>query len=100
MGESEDRIMATTRIVSNAWSKIAARVHRHLNVVAFNPNGIARQRYGHSKQLQELHINVALTHLKPHERVFIPNYHIYRTDRFPGRKGGTGVTVRKGIPTV
>jgi hypothetical protein len=38
------------------------------------------------------------THLKPHERFIIPNYHIYRTGRFPGRKGGTAVAVRKGIP--
>jgi hypothetical protein len=38
------------------------------------------------------------THLKPHERFFIPNYYFYRTDRFPGRKGGTAVAVRKGIP--
>jgi hypothetical protein len=29
------------------------------------------------------------THLKPHERFFIPNYHFYRTDHFPGTKGGT-----------
>jgi hypothetical protein len=36
-------------------------------------------------------------HLKPHERFFIPNYHFYRTDRFPGRKGGTTVAVRKDI---
>jgi hypothetical protein len=38
------------------------------------------------------------THLKPHESFFIPNYHFYRTDRFPGRKGGTAFAVRKGIP--
>jgi hypothetical protein len=38
------------------------------------------------------------THLKPHERFHIPNYHFYRTDCFPGRKGGTAVAVRKGIP--
>jgi hypothetical protein len=38
------------------------------------------------------------THLKPHERFFIQNYHFYRTDRFPGRKSGTAVAVRKGIP--
>jgi hypothetical protein len=35
------------------------------------------------------------THLKPHERLFIPNYHIYRTDRFPNSKGGTAVALRK-----
>jgi hypothetical protein len=33
-----------------------------------------------------------------HERFFIPNDHIYRIDRFPGRKGGTAVAVRKVIP--
>jgi hypothetical protein len=38
------------------------------------------------------------THLKPHERFFIPNYHFYQTDCFPGRKGGTVVAVRKGSP--
>jgi hypothetical protein len=77
---------------------MAARFHRPL---AFNANGIGRQRCELSKQLQELHIDVALfseTHLKPHERFFIPNYHFYRTDRFPGRKGGTAVAVRKGVP--
>jgi hypothetical protein len=29
---------------------------------------------------------------------FIPNFHFYRTDRHPGRKGGTAVAVRKGLP--
>jgi hypothetical protein len=63
-------------------------------------NGIARQRYELSKQLQDLHIDVGLfseTHLKSHERIFIPNFHFHRTDRFPGRKGGTAVVGRKGI---
>jgi hypothetical protein len=32
------------------------------------------------------------THLNP------PNFHFYRTDCFPGRKGGSAVAVRKGIP--
>jgi hypothetical protein len=80
---------------------MATRVLRPLKVLAFNANGIGRQRYELSKQMHELHIDVALlseTHLKPHEKFFIPNYHFYRTDRFPGRKGGTAVAVRKGIP--
>jgi hypothetical protein len=54
-----------------------------------------------SKQLQELHMDMALlseTHLKCHERFFIQNYLIYRTDRFQGRKGGIAVAVTKGIP--
>jgi hypothetical protein len=60
-----------------------------------------RQRYELSKQLQEQHIDVALlseTHPKPHEKFFIPNYHFYRTDRFPGIKGGSADAVRKGVP--
>jgi hypothetical protein len=80
---------------------MAARVHRPLKVVAFNANGSGRQRYELSKQLQEQRIDVALfseTHLKPHERFCIPNYQVYRTDRFPGIKGGTAVAVKKGIP--
>jgi hypothetical protein len=38
------------------------------------------------------------THLKPHERFFIPNFYFYRTDHYLERKGGTAVVVRKGIP--
>jgi hypothetical protein len=38
------------------------------------------------------------TRLKPHERFRIPNYHLYRTDRLPERKGGTAIAIRKGIP--
>jgi hypothetical protein len=60
-----------------------------------------RQLYELSKQLQDLHIYVSLfseTHLKPHEKSFISNYNFYRTDRYPGRKGGIAVAVRRGIP--
>jgi hypothetical protein len=38
------------------------------------------------------------TYLKPQERFFIYNYHVYRTDRFLNLKGGTTVAVRHGIP--
>jgi hypothetical protein len=79
---------------------MATRVYRPLKVLAFNANGIGKQRYELSKQLQDLHADVALfseTHLKPHERIFIPNFNFYRTDRYTGRKGGTAVAVRKGI---
>jgi hypothetical protein len=38
------------------------------------------------------------THLKPHERFSIRNYHVYRTDCYPDLKVGTPVAVRKGIP--
>jgi hypothetical protein len=51
--------------------------------------------------MQDLKIDVPLfseTHLKPHMRFYIPNYHIYRNDRVDGNKGGTSVAVKKGIP--
>jgi hypothetical protein len=51
--------------------------------------------------LQDLYVNVALfseTHLKPHERFYIPNYNFYQIDPHPRMKGGTAVAVRKGIP--
>jgi hypothetical protein len=77
------------------------RVERPLKVVAFNANGITRQHYEFSKQLQARSTDVAHlseTHLKPHEEFSIRNYHIYWNDRHPGAKGGTAVTVRKGVP--
>jgi hypothetical protein len=59
------------------------------------------QRYELSKQLQDLHVDVSLfseTYLKPHERIFISNYHFYRTDSHPGLKGGLAVAVRRRSP--
>jgi hypothetical protein len=53
-----------------------ARVHRLLKVIAFDANGIWRRCYELSKQLQDLHMDVALlseTHLKLHESFFISN---------------------------
>jgi hypothetical protein len=50
---------------------MATRIHRPLKVIAFNANDIWRQRYELSKQLQDLHVDVALlseTHPKSHER--------------------------------
>jgi endonuclease/exonuclease/phosphatase (EEP) superfamily protein YafD len=80
---------------------MTSRIHRPLKILAFNANHIGRQRHELSKQLQNLSIDVALfseTHLKPYERFFITNYHIYRMDWYPGRKGGTAIAVKKGIP--
>jgi exonuclease III len=80
---------------------MASRVHRPLKIISFNANGIGRQRHVLSKQLQDLHIDVALfseTHPKPHEKFFITNYYVYRIDRYPGRKGGIAFAVIKGIP--
>jgi hypothetical protein len=76
-------------------------IHRPLRVIAFKANGISKQRYELSKQLQDLHTDVVLfseKRLKLYERFYIPNYHFYQIDRHPGRKGGTAIAVRKGIP--
>jgi hypothetical protein len=73
---------------------MATRVHRPLKVLAFNANGIWRQCYELSKQLQDLPVDVFLfseTHLKPHDRFSIPNCHFYRTDHYPGKKCGKGI---------
>jgi hypothetical protein len=80
---------------------MAATVHRPVKDVAFNANGIGRQAYELLKQMQDLKIDVAVlteTHLKPHMRFCIPNYHIYRNDRLDGNKGGTAVALKKEIP--
>jgi hypothetical protein len=53
---------------------MANRIHRPLKIIEFNVNGIMKQRYELSKQLQDLHVGVALfseTHLKHRERFVI-----------------------------
>jgi hypothetical protein len=80
---------------------LAARIHRLLKVIAFNANGIWRQQYELSTLLQDLYTDMTLlseTHLKRHEINLNQNYRFYWTDSFPGRKGGTDVPVREGIP--
>jgi hypothetical protein len=80
---------------------MAARFHRPLKIRAFDANEIWSRRCEISRQLQYLHIKVALlseTHRKQHERFFIPDYQFYRPDYFPGINGGTAITVRKYIP--
>jgi hypothetical protein len=94
----EAKILAITKIVLISWIKITNRIHRSLKVIA---NGNMKQRFEPNKRIQDLYIDVALfseTHLKLHERFFISNYHVYRTDRHPGRKGGTDVGIRRGVP--
>jgi hypothetical protein len=69
--------------------------------MAFNANGIGEQRLELNKLLQDRCVDVALlskTYLKPHDRFFIYNYHVYRTDRFPNLKGWAAVEIRHGIP--
>jgi hypothetical protein len=64
---------------------MAATIYRPLKFIAFNVNGIWRQRYELSKLLQDLHTDAVLiteTYFKPNERFFVPNY---QSDRFPGR---------------
>jgi len=44
------------------------------------------------------HVDVALlleAHLKPHEKFFIPNYDVYRTNCFPVLNKETAIAVRK-----
>jgi exonuclease III len=82
---------------------MASRFNTLINFIAFNTNGIWRRRYELRKQLQDLHIDMALlseTHLKLNEKFFIPNYHFYRSDCFVGQKKirGTAVSVQKCIP--
>jgi hypothetical protein len=38
-----------------------------------------------------------LTHLQPHEKLIIPNIHVYRIECFPGLKGGNAIAIRKSI---
>jgi hypothetical protein len=75
---------------------MATTFHRPLGVLAFNANDIEWQHYELRKQLHEQHTDETLlseTRLKPHGWFFIPNYHFYRTDGFPGSNCGRVVAV-------
>jgi hypothetical protein len=68
---------------------MTTRIHRPLKVIAFNENGIMKQRTELSKQLQDLHVDVALfseTNLKPHERYFISYYQFMKPTATPAEK--------------
>jgi hypothetical protein len=67
-------------------------------VLAFNANGISKQRYELSKQLQDLRGSLFRDTSKTPLEVLHSKLPIYRINRHPERKGGTAVAVRKGIP--
>jgi hypothetical protein len=68
---------------------MATRIHRPLKVIAFNANSIVRERYELRKQLQDLHVDVALLSeiSETSWEVFISNYQFYLIDRHRGWKG-------------
>jgi hypothetical protein len=77
---------------------MTATVLMPLEVIAINANDIWRQRHEFSKQLQDLHTDVALREISHILRVVLySKYNLYRTDIFPGRKGGTALDDRRGI---
>jgi hypothetical protein len=65
---------------------MTARVHRPLKFILFNASDIGGSTLSSVNSWSQ-------THLKPYERFFFPNYHFYRTVRFPGRKGASVVAV-------
>jgi hypothetical protein len=93
--------MVITKIVLNLMTKwqlefIGRSESQHLTQIAFV--GSTMSSVNSCKTYIYMWSCSHETHFKLHERFFIPNYHFYRTDSFPGRKGGTAVAVRKGIP--
>jgi hypothetical protein len=70
---------------------MANRIHRPLKVKAFNANGIMKQRYELSKQLQDLHVDVvpfSEIHLKPHKRFLYFKLPLLSNRPPPGQKWG------------
>jgi hypothetical protein len=70
---------------------VMEQVHKVLDSVISLAGCTPSNRYRYYTQLLK-------AHLKSHERFYIPNYHVYRTDHFPSIKSVTAVAVRKGIP--
>jgi hypothetical protein len=83
-------------MVLNLMKQMAARVHRLLKFIALDACDIWRRRYELSKQLQDLHTDVALFsegHLTHREGFFIPKSLL--SDRpLPGKKILTTLCLR------
>jgi hypothetical protein len=91
-------MVTNTKTVLNPVKRNGCNFHKPFKDLTFNANVIGSQQEL-SKQLQELHTDVALlseTHLKPHQRLLLPKYHLYQTDHFPGRRGGIAIVVIEG----
>jgi hypothetical protein len=91
----KDRIMSVTKIVLSLMKQKGCSKSKHLMQIIFGGSAVSLVNRC------KAHIDVALlleTHLKPHERFFIPNYHLYRTDRLSGKKDVTAVEARNDIP--
>jgi hypothetical protein len=72
-----------------------------LKVLEFNANGIGRQRYELSKQLQDLNVEVVLfseTQLKYHERFIIPNFHFNEPTATLVEKAELPLQLGKAVP--
>ena len=73
---------------------------KHLRILAWNANGVRAKILELRELLCRLKIDIALiseSHLKPNQRVSVPNYLQYRTDRLDGRGGGTAIFIKKNI---
>jgi hypothetical protein len=94
----EEKIVSITKIFIRLTNNNGHYNSPSPQIFAFNANGIGKQRFELSKQLQPYRIDMAIlseTHLKPHERFCIPYYRVKQTDRFQDLKGGTAFAVRK-----
>lgn len=72
----------------------------HLTIAYWNANGLTNKKAEIQQYLEEKKIDVMLineTHLKPHQRLNIANYHTHRNDRDIKKGGGTAILTKKGI---
>jgi hypothetical protein len=76
---------------NNGHYKMAARVHRPLNV-----KGSAMSSVKSCKSY--IYIYMCGFAFKPHEKFSVSNYHFYRIDLFRRRKSGTVAAVTEGFP--
>jgi hypothetical protein len=75
---------------------MAVGIHRPLKVMEFNENGIFRQHYEVSKQLQDLYIDVALlshTNQNSYERLLYSKLSLLSDWPLPGTISGTAFEV-------
>jgi hypothetical protein len=99
--EKRRKVAVITRAVLNLRRLTGCSCSRSLKIKTFNTKNFRRQACEVAKQSKFWRIDVTFfseTYLKSHMTFYIPNYNIYRTNRYEEHDGGIAIAVRRGIP--
>lgn len=81
-------------------STLINQLVQQTSIAAWNACGVAGKREELRIFIEEQHLDILLiseTWLRPANKLTIPNYHTYRSDRLTGRNGGVAILIKKDL---